>query len=126
MQKISEKLVAGISLALIGCIVFYIMHIYPIYKTKNIITLAIKERIYSNEAYTTHLDAWHEKIEISVDKQDSGTIYSGRSAGKDLTFGTDDDILVHEVDWNKSRMIGKYLTTRMLEAVKGVGDTFKK
>lgn len=111
-------LLLGITLS----VIFYFRVFYPEQKTRDVLSFAIKEKIHSIVKNKKHFDAWDNEIQIAVEKQDTGTIYIGKSAGRDLTFDTKDDILVTEVDWNKSKIVGKFIGKKSTEVIRGIVD----
>jgi hypothetical protein len=48
------------------------------------------------------------------------------SAGQDGIFGNEDDIEKSAVDWNKSRVIGKWVGQKSKQAIKGFKEGVKE
>ena len=70
------------------------------------------------------LDAWGSKIVFVRSVAPEAVTYTGRSAGRDKVFLTDDDIVKTEVDLNKSRIIAKWLGQRAKQAIEGAKEGF--
>jgi hypothetical protein len=73
-------------------------------------------------ATLTQRDAWGNELHFSRLATKTYVQQTIVSAGKDGKFGTDDDIRGEDIDWNKSRIVGKWVGNKAKEFVKGLKD----
>jgi len=92
-------------------------------RTVKQIKTAIVQTIRGDEV-SLYKDSWGTDIMVHREPlpDNKGTCYIGRSAGKDRSFKTSDDIEVIEVDWNKARIVGNFIGKKSKETFKGLID----
>lgn len=71
------------------------------------------------------LDYYGRKCLISIDTATTNTTTTLISAGRDGVFDTSDDIMKHKIDYNKSRIIGKWIGQKGKQFTKGLIDGIK-
>lgn len=78
----------------------------------------------SSRVYT---DFWGGEIQVEKEVGKEAIVYTAVSAGKDKKARTFDDIIVTEVDLNKSALVGGWVAQKSKETAKGFfSGLFKK
>lgn len=75
-----------------------------------------------NDATLNQLDAWGHPLKFKRHATDVEVSQTVTSAGEDGQFGTKDDITYTDIDYNKSRLVGRWLGEKSKEVVKGFTD----
>ena len=94
--------------------------------TKRQIKVLVNEKIRTKNVSTglmSVIDGWDNNYKASYLETKSAKTYIVRSAGEDGKFHTADDIVAERKDFNKSRIVGKYITDKISEGIGGVKDS---
>ncbi len=71
-------------------------------------------------------DGWGNNYNFSYTEDKTRKLYVVTSSGADKEFFTKDDITAERTDYNKSRIIGKFIADKMSEATGGVKDSLSE
>jgi hypothetical protein len=72
-----------------------------------------------NSTLITNTDGWGRQLKFERSGNQYAITQTIISAGKDGQFGTKDDLKDFDTDFNKSRMIGAWVSSRSKEFMKG-------
>ena len=110
--------------SVIAIAVGFVVYMSPKWNTES----TVKRAAYVSQNADTQTgtmqtrDAWGNLIHCvrTLEPDGMAIAYQIRSAGRDETMMTKDDIVYTEVDWNKSKIAGKWIGKKSKEAATGV------
>ena len=118
-KKYSQPLIVGIVIAIFLGLAACNLRRLPFINTANqVAQMAALAR--QGEDILPQEDSWGNAIRLDIKHRDTDSIYTCISAGKDGEFDTEDDISATEVELHKSRIVGKWIGKKSVEAAKGV------
>lgn len=96
-------------------------------KTANILeTTALRAKHGNWQSCTNVTDSWGRTVRFSRYSDETRTSYVLTSSGKDGIFGNKDDMTSIATDFNKSRIVGKWMGKKSKEFAKGVVEGIKE
>ncbi|RLI49567.1 hypothetical protein DRO61_04925 [Candidatus Bathyarchaeota archaeon] len=71
-------------------------------------------------------DGWKNNYKFYMAEDKTRKLYVVTSSGADKEFFTKDDITAERTDYNKSRIVGKFIADKLSEATGGVKDSLSE
>jgi len=128
-MKDNTKIIISISLAVAVIVGFLIVFFSASNVTKRMVhRLAIEAREAQIDKNHTmeEKDGWGRNLIFVYTYEKYQEVYSVISHGADGQLGTDDDLRYDAIDFNKSRIAGKWLADKTTEAARGIKDSLKE
>lgn len=110
--------------------VLWLFVIPPIVNGSRLSTAATEAKVHDLEdgyIFDDKVDWWGNKIQITrvMNADKTAITYTAVSAGKDGIPGNGDDLSKFVIDFNKSKIIGKWVGEKSKQAVKGMKEGIK-
>ena len=113
------KNVTGIIIAILVCFGLYLG--FVIYKRAKFIgNLQVQANFIvktMNEVYVSDMN--YLPCEVNLQRGTDYNMVTIKSAGYDKQMNTNDDIIVSSIDYNKSKIVGRWIGTKTKEGAKG-------
>ena len=118
-QKMALIVISAITILVVIAVLIYNL---PSNKTKRILKANAGDHGTNNHEMPIS-DGWGTSLRYTYIETKTLKTFLVTSAGADRQFDTSDDMTIEERDYNKSRIIGKYVTDKLKEVTKGVKDS---